>query len=89
MANLKSSIRNIRKIEKQTLRNRQVKSKIKTLFKKVQRLVQAGEAGETVQAAAREYISALDKAGKRGVLSINKVNRHKGAVSAHAFGSSK
>lgn len=75
MANTKSAEKNIRKTARQTERNRTVRSRLKTLAKK------AGAEGEEGQQAAREYISALDKAAKRGIISANKASRHKSKLS--------
>ncbi len=76
MANTKSAEKNIRKTARQTDRNKAVRSRLKTLAKK------SGTAeGEEGQKAAREYISALDKAAKRGIISANKASRHKSKLS--------
>lgn len=83
MANLKSSKKNTRKIAKQTARNRQVKSKIKTLRKNVK----LAEKPEDKKAAARLLVSALDKAAKTNVIHANKARRHKSEVSAYLYAS--
>lgn len=72
MANTKSAEKNIRKSARQTERNKGVRSRLKTLAKK-----SSTAEGEEAQKAAREYISALDKAAKRGIISANKASRHK------------
>lgn len=69
MANLKSSKKDIRRTERRTERNTVVKSKLKTLRKKV-----VGEGSPANKAA---YASALDKAVKTGVVHPNKVSREK------------
>ena len=76
MANTKSALKYIRKNKLRTLRNRQVKSRLKTLYKKVQ-AASASENKDELASASREYISALDKAGKTGLIHSNKVARHK------------
>ncbi|WP_269525620.1 30S ribosomal protein S20 [Coraliomargarita parva] len=76
MANCKSALKYIRKTETRTLRNRQVKSRLKTLAKKVDAAVAAGDK-DALGNASRLYISALDKAGKAGLVHANKVARHK------------
>ena len=76
MANTKSALKYIRKTKLRTLRNRQVKSRLKTLYKKVQ-LAFASENKDEQLSAARDYISALDKAGKAGLIHANKIARHK------------
>jgi small subunit ribosomal protein S20 len=76
MANTKSALKYVRKTETRTLRNRQVKSRLKTLAKKVDAAA-ASEDKEALASAARLYISALDKAGKIGLVHANKIARHK------------
>jgi small subunit ribosomal protein S20 len=76
MANTKSALKYIRKTEGRTLRNRQVKSRLKTLAKKVDTTAEAGDK-EALAAATRDFISALDKAGKTGLVHANKIARHK------------
>jgi len=76
MANTKSALKYIRKTETRTLRNRQVKSRLKTLSKKVAAAVEAKDKDALV-AESKDYISALDKAGKKGLVHHNKIARHK------------
>jgi small subunit ribosomal protein S20 len=85
MANLKSSKKNIRKIERQTERNRQVMSRLKTLAKKVKAFLTQGDNAQA-KSAAIEYVSALDKAAKRDVIHANRANRQKSVVSKAVFG---
>lgn len=81
MANTKSALKYIRKTETRALRNRQIKSRLKTLAKKVDAAVAAGDK-EVLAAATRLYISALDKAGKSGLVHSNKIARHKSRCAA-------
>lgn len=76
MANTKSALKYVRKTEGRTLRNRQVKSRLKTLAKKVDVAAEAGDK-DALSVASRQYISALDKAGKSGLVHANKIARHK------------
>lgn len=80
MANTKSAQKNIRKTQARTLGNRVVKSRLRTLAKKVAQL--STEKSEASAQAAAEYASALDKAVKRGVIHRNKANRHKSAIAS-------
>ena len=81
MANKKSALKYIRKSAARTLRNRQQKSRLKTLSKKLDAAVaQKDEAA--IQAASRHFISALDKAGKSGIVHANKIARHKARCAA-------
>jgi small subunit ribosomal protein S20 len=81
MANTKSALKYIRKTETRTLRNRQVKTRLKTLSKKVQAAVESEDKAALV-IAANDYISALDKAGKVGLVHHNKIARHKARCAA-------
>lgn len=76
MANIKSAIKYARKTKLRTLRNRQVKSRLKTLYKKVVTASVANEK-EALVSASNAYISALDKAGKKDLVHSNKIARHK------------
>jgi small subunit ribosomal protein S20 len=78
MANLKSSKKDARRIARRTARNVSVRSRLRTLSKKVKELAEKKSAN--LAAAARAYISALDKAAKTGVIHANKVARHKAQV---------
>jgi len=81
MANTKSALKYIRKTEGRTLRNRQVKSRLKTLAKKLEAASASADKAAILD-ASREYISALDKAGKAGLVHPNKVARHKARCAA-------
>ena len=83
MANTKSALKYVRKAEGRTLRNRQVKSRLKTLSKKVEAAAAAGDKDE-LAAATRLYVSALDKAGKTGLVHANKIARQKARCAALA-----
>lgn len=72
MANLKSSKKDVRRTERRTERNRGVKTRLKTLRKRV-----VAEASDENKSA---YVSALDKAAKSGVVHPNKVSREKSKI---------
>lgn len=76
MANLKASKIDIRKIERRTSRNVQIRSRLKTLSKKVTKVTEGDDAAAS-KAAVSEYLSALEKASKTGIVHKNKVSRHK------------
>lgn len=77
MANLKSSQKDVRRIERRTERNRGVKTRLKTLRKRV-----VADATDENKAA---YASALDKAAKNGVVHPNKVGREKSKIARGAL----
>ncbi|MBR4342697.1 MAG: 30S ribosomal protein S20 [Lachnospiraceae bacterium] len=66
MANIKSAKKRIKVIETKTLRNKMVKSKAKTLSKKVLAAVAAGDK-EQALVSFKEAASYLDKSGAKGV----------------------
>lgn len=84
MANLKASKKNIRRIEVQTVRNRRVKSTLKTLAKKV--LVEERNGNkEALKSVAIEFVSELDKAAKRDIIHPNKASRLKANMAKYIF----
>jgi len=70
----KQAVKRVRQTETKTLRNRSTKSMIKTLTKKVESEV-AGKSKENAEKTLKEVVSALDKAGKKGVLHRNTASR--------------
>ncbi len=82
MANTKSAIKNIRKSERRRQRNRIYRSRARTLIKRTQLLIEAGDleqAQETAQLAAK----ALDKAAKTRVVHPNNAARRKSRLMKH------
>jgi len=79
MANTKSAIKAARKAVRLTERNRGVKTRLKTLRKRLDALIAKKDAAAGKTAAA-EYVSAMDKAVKSGVVHKNAASRAK----AHA-----
>jgi len=74
LANIKSAKKRIRVIEAKTLRNKMIKSRVKTMIKKVNAAVAAGDK-ELAKACLVEAISELDKARSKGVYHKNTVAR--------------
>lgn len=87
MANIKSAKKRILVIETKTLRNKMIKSKIKTLVKKVDAAVAANDKA-AASAALKEAVVAIDKAAAKGVYHKNtaarKVSRITKAVNSIA-----
>jgi len=67
LANHKSALKRAGQNEVRRLRNRSVKSRVKTVVKEVRQAVSA-DAGETVGTNFKVAQSAIDKAVKKGVL---------------------
>ena len=76
MANIKSQIKRIKTNEKARLRNKSVKSELKTYVRRVREAVEAGDkdaALEHLKAASRK----LDKAVSQGVIHKNQAANRK------------
>jgi small subunit ribosomal protein S20 len=76
MANTQSAIKAARKAVRLALRNKAVKTRIKTLHKGFDSAVKAGDAAQA-KAAGKAYLSAMDKAVKSGVVHRNAASRAK------------
>ena len=74
MANIKSAKKRIEVIDKKTLRNKMIKSKVKTVIKKVEAAIAAGDK-EAAQANHLVAISEIDKAASKGVYHKNNASR--------------
>lgn len=87
MANIKSAKKRINVIEKKTLRNKMIRSKVKTVIKKVEAAIAAGDKA-AAQAALTEAIGVISKAASKGIYHKNtaarKVSRLTKAVNAMA-----
>jgi small subunit ribosomal protein S20 len=80
VANIKSQIKRNRQNEKRRLRNKSVKSSLKTAIRKFHEASEAGEvatATELMRAASRQ----LDKAVSKGVIHKNQAANRKSAIS--------
>jgi small subunit ribosomal protein S20 len=88
MANTKSAIKAARKTVRLTERNRGVKTRLKTLRKRLDTLIAANKDAAASKTAASDYVSAMDKAVKSGVVHKNAASRAKAYVAkASAKGS--
>ena len=83
MPNIKQQKKRMRLTERQTLSNRQVKSSLKTLFKKLEANVEEGNGDEATKLAV-ELGSKIDKAATKGVIHRNAAARRKSRV-AHTL----
>jgi len=79
VANIKSQIKRNRQNEKRRLRNKSVKSSLKTAIRKFNEAVQAGDptAAETL---LRDASRKLDKAASKGVIHKNQAANRKSAI---------
>ncbi|MBI4297092.1 MAG: 30S ribosomal protein S20 [Chloroflexi bacterium] len=76
MANTKSAKRAARVSERHGLRNRAVKSSVRTHISKARDIIGEGDAPEA-QGAMRGAIIALDRAARKGVIHPNNAARRK------------
>ena len=83
MANIKSQIKRNRTNEKARLRNKSVRSSIKTTIRNFHEAVAAGDA-ESAKEFARKAGRQLDKAASKGVLHRNQAANRKSAIDAEA-----
>jgi small subunit ribosomal protein S20 len=80
VANIKSQIKRIKTNEKARLRNKSVKSSLKTAVRKFREAADAGDV-ETATTLARSANRALDKAASKGVIHANQAANRKSAIS--------
>lgn len=81
MANIKSQVKRIRTNEKARLRNKSVRTGIKTTIRRFHEAVAAGEA-DKAKDYARQAGRQLDKAVSKGVLHRNQAANRKSALDA-------
>ena len=74
LPNIKSAIKRVKVTEKKNLRNRMIKSAMKTQIKKFDTAIAAGEADAKLLSATQ---GAVDKAAAQGVMHKNAANRKK------------
>jgi len=79
VANIKSQIKRIRTNEKARLRNKSVKSELKTYIRRVREAVAGGDK-EAATAALRTASKKLDKAVSKGVIHANQAANKKSAL---------
>lgn len=83
MANIKSQKKRILTNEKARLRNKAVKSALKTHIRKFREAAAAGDA-EKAQEYARVACRQLDKAASKGVIHANQAANRKSAIATAA-----
>ncbi len=83
MANIKSQIKRIKTNEKARLRNKAVKSSLKTAVRKFRTAADSGDQA-TAAAEAQAASRALDKAVSKGVIHKNQAANKKSAIARRA-----
>jgi len=79
VANIKSQIKRNRQNEKRRLRNKSVKSSLKTAIRKFNATVATGDA-EAAAVLLRDASRGLDKAVSKGVIHKNQAANRKSAI---------
>jgi small subunit ribosomal protein S20 len=79
VANIKSQIKRIKTNEKRTLRNRAVKSELRTWIRKFREAAEAGDK-DKAQELLRTATRKLDKAVTKGVIHKNQAANKKSAL---------
>ncbi len=79
MANIKSQIKRNRQNEKARLRNKAVKSSLKTAIRKFNEATAAGES-ELATTLLRDASRKLDKAVSKGIIHSNQAANRKSAI---------
>jgi small subunit ribosomal protein S20 len=79
VANIKSQIKRNRQNEKARLRNKSVKSSLKTAIRKLNEATTAGNT-ETATTLLRDATRQLDKAVSKGVIHKNQAANRKSAI---------
>jgi len=72
----KLTTKQVRVVERRRLRNRSIRSRVKTYITKAEKLIFSGEL-EAAQSAVVAAISSLDKAAEKGVIHPNNAARRK------------
>ena len=81
MANIKSAKKRILVNNKKNLRNRSIKSALKTVIKKYDAAVASGDK-ELTASMLPQVSSAIDKAAAKGVIHKNAANRKKSQLAS-------
>ena len=88
MANIHSQLKRIGRSERERLENRRYTSRVKTLYRRLEAKVSAGD-DAAADAGHRELVSTIDKAVKRGALHANNGARKKARAARVRAGASR
>jgi small subunit ribosomal protein S20 len=83
MANIKSQLKRIKTNEKARLRNKSVKSSLKTAVRKFREAADAGDKDKAI-ALLQDVSRKLDKAATKGVIHANQAANKKSALAKRA-----
>jgi small subunit ribosomal protein S20 len=85
MANIASQKKRIQRSERERTENRLFTSTVKTYFRRLERAVASGDAGE-VESEYKALVSKIDKAVQKGALHKNTAARKKSRAARIAAG---
>ncbi len=85
MANHFSAVKRARQTEKRTARNRNNRSQLRSVLRKMRETISGGNR-EQAEQLFRETVSALDKAIQKGSLHENTASRYNSRLSARVRG---
>jgi small subunit ribosomal protein S20 len=83
VANIKSQLKRIKTNEKRRVRNKSVKSSVKTAIRKFREAAEAGDKDKAVE-LLRDASKKLDKAASKGVIHANQAANKKSAMAKRA-----
>ncbi len=83
MPNIKSAIKRVRQNEKRRLRNKALKTRVKTEVKRVLTALEEGKDEQEVRALLRNALRMIDKVGSKGVFHKRTVARKKSRLARH------
>ena len=76
MPNIESAVKRMRQNQRRRMRNRQLRSRMRTQIKKFRSLVENGEIDEAREALPSVY-SVIDSTARKGVIHPNTAGRYK------------
>jgi small subunit ribosomal protein S20 len=83
VANIKSQLKRIKTNEKRRVRNKSVKSSVKTAIRKFREAAEAGDKDKAIE-LLRDASKKLDKAAGKGVIHANQAANKKSAMAKRA-----
>ncbi len=81
MANIKSALKRIRSSERKRVRNKPIRTALKTYVRSAQAQISANDE-DAAASAVVHAISALDKAANKGIIHRNQAARRKARIMA-------
>lgn len=85
MANSPQAKKRARQADKRRNHNASLRSLVRTVIKKVNAAIEAGDA-ETAKAAYAAAVPVIDRMADKGIIHKNKAARHKSRLNAHVKG---